>query len=298
MSDSRSHCVKSANVHLIGQCNYKCGFCIAKGLVRKYEDIESWILRLELLRNNGIKKINIAGGEPFLYPYLSEFCKICKRMGFIVGITTNGSLVNYETLYPLKDHIDWIGLSVDSPDEDVERNVGRHCDNVLHVKHIIDAARLAHSFGLKVKLNITVIRQSMNSDFSKLINDVDPHRVKVFQVLKIENMNGDSFDEYSVTDEEFRGFESRHEDIRLSNGQKLIFEDNKTMIDSYLALDPNGKVMCDENGSRRYLDLSIGSINIVNVENYIKRDGDFFNKDKESKISDKRSETGPIGRCQ
>lgn len=268
--------IKSANVHITGRCNYTCKFCIAKNLVKEHRPVEFWIPYLELLRDEGIEKINLAGGEPFLYPHIEEFCKTCKEMGFLVSIISNGSLVNEETLSPLVEYLDWIGFSVDSTDEEVERNVGRCSGDRPHIEQVIKAARLSKDYGINVKLNITVIDQSKNCDFTELIEITDPYRVKIFQALEIKNMNDDTIDGFKVTDEEFKEFRSRHEHIVLSNGAKPVFEVNRVMIDSYLALDPRGLLMYDEGFERRYLELSPESIRLVNVEHYNERDGRFF----------------------
>lgn len=271
--------IKSANVHITGRCNYTCKFCIAKNLVKEHRPVEFWRLYLELLRDEGIEKINLAGGEPFLYPHIEEFCRTCKEMGFLVSIISNGSLVNEKTLPPLVEYLDWIGFSVDSTDEEVEKNVGRCSGGNPHIQQVIKAAKLSRNYGINVKLNITVIEQSKDGDFTELIEAIDPYRVKIFQALEIKNMNDDTIDEFKVTDEEFEKFKSRHEHIVLSNGAKPVFEDNRVMIDSYLALDPRGLLMYDEGFERRYLELSPESIKLVNVEHYNERDGRFFETD-------------------
>ena len=63
------------------------------------EDIPRSKRGLQLLQQAGMKKINFAGGEPFLYPkFLGELVDFCKEGLHLesVSIITNGSLVREE----------------------------------------------------------------------------------------------------------------------------------------------------------------------------------------------------------
>ncbi len=207
---------------------------------------EQWRPIFDDLRfNQGIEKINFAGGEPLLYKDLLRCCEYCKSIGFTVSIVTNGSLVTEDFIRKASGSVDWIGLSVDSTDEEIESELGR-CDpshKATHIRNVIRVARLAHTFGIKVKLNITVVRQSYQQDFSELIRIINPERVKAFQVMRLEGHNGDVFDQYAITTEQFNQFIRRHENIQLSNGQGPVFESSDVIVDSYLMLDPQGNVM-------------------------------------------------------
>jgi radical S-adenosyl methionine domain-containing protein 2 len=58
----------SVNYYFIRRCNYKCGFCFhtAKtSYISPFEDAKKGLL---LLKQAGMRKLNFAGGELFLYP--------------------------------------------------------------------------------------------------------------------------------------------------------------------------------------------------------------------------------------
>ncbi len=241
---------------------------------------EQWKPIFEDLRYaQHIDKINFAGGEPLLYKDLLKCCKYCKSIGFTVSIVSNGSLITEEFLREASDCIDWIGLSVDSTDDEIECDIGR-CDSKHesnHIRNVIRVSRLAHSFGIKVKLNITVVNQSYQQDFSGIIRLVNPERVKVFQVMKLEGQNGDVFDKYAVTKEQFDQFIRRHEKIELSNGQKLVFENADIIVDSYLMLDPQGNIMRNTNNefkTESYESITKKGIDkSLDLSKYIRRGG-------------------------
>ena len=56
----------SVNYHLTRECNYKCGFCFHTATDSHIEPIENAQKAMSLLKDAGMKKINFAGGEPFL----------------------------------------------------------------------------------------------------------------------------------------------------------------------------------------------------------------------------------------
>ncbi|MCL2712550.1 MAG: viperin family antiviral radical SAM protein [Methanomassiliicoccaceae archaeon] len=269
--------IKSANIHVTGICNYRCKFCFAKSFSRKIMTPEQWRPYLTLLKEKKITKINVVGGEPFLYPHLMELCKLIKSMGFVVSVVTNGSRIDRELVKRMVGIVDWIGLSVDSPDEGVEKVVGRHASDVNHIENVIKVANLIHKHGIKVKLNITVIRQSCEQDFSDLIRMVNPERVKVLQVLKIEGENEDYYKDYSISKRQWKRFVRMHENIVLKSGGDIVFEGGKDMIDSYLIVDPLGRIVRDTGNKRSLNEFSIISMGgleaVVNVNKYAKRRG-------------------------
>ena len=74
--------VPSVNYHLWKPCNMRCEFCFAT-----FQDIDTYILPkghlgregclsvVESLVDAGFKKINFAGGEPTLCPWLPELIR-------------------------------------------------------------------------------------------------------------------------------------------------------------------------------------------------------------------------------
>ena len=272
---------RSANVHLTSCCNYRCGFCFSTKLDKRWLSANEWVPILEKLRHSGICKINYAGGEPFLYPEIVELCKVSKRMGFMVSVVSNASLIDEDVLSDLEGSLDWLGLSVDSISEDTERKLGRGCNGGNHIENVVSVADMAHHHKISVKLNITVVRQSVEDDFTDLICRIDPQRVKVFQMLSLRNVNPDADALYGVTDEEFESFRKRHSEIVLSNGDSLIFEDNDVMEGSYLMLDPLGRVMTNSRKILKLQNLDYLSghwSDILDDWKYILRDGLYFTK--------------------
>ena len=228
--------VTSANLHIIGLCNYRCEHCFDRCLVKEWMEPREWIPRLNYLYSIGIRKVNIAGGEPMLYPHLNEMCQLIKSMGFVTSIVSNGSLMTDEWVSHMAGIIDWIGLSIDSPSEKDEVEIGRHMQGISHIENIKKLAKSIRANGIGFKLNITVVRKSWHHDFNPLIDELRPDRIKVFRALSLANANDDREDSWSISDRQFSDFISRHE-----HQKNIIFEDNDLMAASYLMFDPIGR---------------------------------------------------------
>lgn len=252
--------VKSVNWHITRRCNYKCKFCFSQNLDEEITSLEIAEEILQHLRRMGMEKINLVGGEPTLHPLFPDIVKLAKGLGFVVSIVSNGYYLNKAAILGLSPFVDWIGLSVDSADEEVEVALGR--GNGSHVKKVLELAEIVHEAGIKLKINTTVTRLNWMEDMRPILRILKPHRWKVFQVLQIRGQNDLFFDELSITDEKFNHF-------KLLNGKGLegitpVFEGNQEMVDSYFMLSPSGKAMSNRDGTNRVF-TDLASINHQNI---------------------------------
>ena len=259
---------RSANIHIYGKCNYRCEHCFDRCLTKNYMRPSDWVDTLTFLKEYGVEKINLAGGEPTLYPFLDQMCYLVKGMGFKLSIVSNGSLITEDWMARMEGVVDWIGLSIDSIDEADEIQIGRGRGG--HLENIVKVAEMAHRHGIKVKLNITVVRRSWMKDFRPFIEKVRPERVKCFRALTLKNANDDVPDTWSITDEQFEDFRRRHEDIGC-----IVFEDNEDMVSSYVMFDPMGRWMVDSGYEKRFISFEVlrreGLDREVDVEKYFGR---------------------------
>jgi len=269
--------IQSVNWHITDKCNYKCKFCYVQDLHNKMTDIEKCetiLSQLKEMKNNfvDIKKINFVGGEPILHPNLKDFLKLSHDFGFVTSIVTNGSLLHEKNIESFASYLDWIGLSVDSSCENTEILLGRGYGK--HVAHSRKVAQLIHNHDIKLKINTTVTKINYQEKMHDLINDLDPYRWKIFQMLHIKEQNDSCIQDLGITNEEFSFFKAQNEDVVLKNNVKPTFEFCDDMKNSYIILDPAGNVLC--NGTGAYVpypleDLFENTEQIINVNKYISR---------------------------
>ena len=86
----------SVNYHFTRKCNYSCSFCFHTATSSHVEPVARAKAGLKLLAAAGMRKINFAGGEPFLYhKMLGEMVDYCKTELRLesVSVVSNGSKI-------------------------------------------------------------------------------------------------------------------------------------------------------------------------------------------------------------
>ncbi|KAJ3037727.1 Radical S-adenosyl methionine domain-containing protein 2 [Rhizophlyctis rosea] len=258
----------SVNYHFTRKCNYNCGFCFFTQKSSTKLALHQAKHGLTLLRDAGMRKLNFAGGEPFLYPeHLGQLCRFCKVNLNLesVSIITNASLIKEAWLDKYGQYIDIIGVSCDSFDDDTNRKIGRTTRSTghTHTPQIFAVATWCHARKIKFKLNTVVNAYNYSEDMNAAIRTLNPHRWKVFQVLILAGENGGGEDlrdarEFVITDGQFRGFLERHQEQSC-----MVPEDNKTMKDSYLILDEEMRFLySDATGGGKVASKSILEVGV------------------------------------
>ena len=185
-----------------------------------------------------MRKLNFAGGEPFLYPkFIGELARYCKEELRLesVSIVTNGSLVKENFFDSYGRFIDIMAVSCDSFDETTNVKIGRGTGN--HLQHLQRLSVLCRQYGVKFKINTVVNRYNVNEDMNASIRQLAPFRWKCFQVLVVQGENDSdstlrNANRFVIRDDEFRKFCQGH-----SNNECFVPEPNNLMRDSYLILD-------------------------------------------------------------
>ncbi|KLO14749.1 radical SAM enzyme [Schizopora paradoxa] len=235
------------------QCNYSCEFCFHTTKNLKILPLEEAKRGMAMLAAAGMKKMNISGGEPFLQArFIGELFKYCKEdLGIeSCSVVNNGSKVTEKWLDTYGKYLDFMAISIDSFDPETNIQLGRS-DKSLgdnssaksaskdHIQRVFQVAEWCRRRGIMVKLNSVITKLNHLEDMNEAIEELNPFRWKVFQVLILKGEN-DGADSNSlrdgrklvVSDEQFKAFLERHK-----NQQSLVPEDNETMKDSYLLLD-------------------------------------------------------------
>lgn len=240
----------SVNYHFTRRCNYECGFCFHTAKTSYILPLEDAKKGLLLLKQAGMRKLNFAGGEPFLYPkFIGELAKYCKDDLHIesVSIVTNGSLVKPNFFDSYGQYIDIMAISCDSFNEATNVKIGRGTGKHLH--HLQALSELCRAHGVKFKINTVVNRYNIDENMNESIHQLTPFRWKCFQVLVVAGENDSdatlrNANRFIITDEEFRRFCEVH-----SHNECFVAEPNSLMRDSYLILDEYMRFLDKGNGN-------------------------------------------------
>lgn len=212
----------------------RCKYCFANFSHIKHPlSKKDWCEIIRQLTDFGMKKVNFVGGEPTLCSFLGELLTFSKELGLITGVVSNGTGITKQFLDQYGKVIDWIGLSLDSGNEKTQQMLGR--GDGTYVSDIIKKSRMVKQMGIKLKINSVITKLNVNEDMSKIIDYLFPDRWKVFQILLINGQNEENSKIFEIDQVEFRKFIQRHEQFNP------IAEDNDTMLESYIMVDPIGR---------------------------------------------------------
>lgn len=143
------------NYYVTLRCNDTCEFC-SIWRNEEYAKIEEKPVDLSGLKQEGIKKISITGGEPLLREDLPEILKTTKKLGFFIELTTNGILYG-EKGRLLSGLVDRLSFSLDYPfAAEHDRSRGVEC---FHT--VVSAIEFAKVLGERPIINFTITRDSV-----------------------------------------------------------------------------------------------------------------------------------------
>ena len=101
------------------RCNLACEYCNEYDDFSKPVPKEVLLRRIDYLAELGTSIISFSGGEPLLHPDLDELIARIRHHGRLVGMITNGFLLNVERIKRLNDAgLDHMQISIDNVQPD------------------------------------------------------------------------------------------------------------------------------------------------------------------------------------
>jgi radical S-adenosyl methionine domain-containing protein 2 len=259
MKNQSVQIIPSVNFHLWEPCNMRCKFCFAG-----FKDVKATILpkghlpkedALEVVKRLGefgFSKISFAGGEPTLCPWAMDLIEKAKSFGMTTMLITNGTKITEDYLNKLKGILDWIVISIDSLNPEVNSNSGRKVNSIgIPTKEDYEAKiGLIKKLGFRLKINTVVHRYNFSECMSDFIAGAQPERWKVMRMLPIEGQNDAWSNKMQISSEEFASFIERN---RLQGTEtEVVPEDNNDMKGSYIMVDPAGRFFDNVTGKHIY----------------------------------------------
>ncbi|TDZ62047.1 Radical S-adenosyl methionine domain-containing protein 2 [Colletotrichum trifolii] len=260
------HAPVSVNYFPSRECNYACGFCFhtnTSGYILPLEEAKRGLL---LLKEAGMRKLNIAGGEPFLHPkFIGELLRYCKEELDLesVSIVSNGSKIQEKFFREFGRYLDILAISCDSFVKETNKAIGRGENGQADGDHVAQVFRIAEwcrDYSVMFKLNTVVNIHNWDEDMTQQLAQLAPFRWKVFQCLIVEGENEDETRKrdarsFLISEEQWQTFCERHKHLPC-----YVPEDNQTMAGSYLLLDEHMRFLDKGDGPMKKSDslLEVG----------------------------------------
>jgi len=257
---------KAVNWHCEAFCNYRCEFCYAGFESQRQQpklSLEDGISIIQHLAIAGVEKINFVGGEPMLHPHLDEWIKQSKSCGMITSIVSNGTKMTEEWLIEMQPYLDWLGLSVDASNDQIHAIMGRanageyKNGTSSHLSRALEISAIANRLGYGIKLNTVVTSANAMDNMTEIVEQINPTRWKIFQVLKINGENDGRVEALLVSDNLFESYISRHQSSLQNSPVDVVPENNDAMLGTYAMIDALGRVYTNKDGFYLYSDSKI-----------------------------------------
>jgi len=142
--------------NLIRRCNLNCKHCYSISADTDFPgelSTEDVFAVMDDLKAFGVPVLILSGGEPLLRPDIFEVSRHAKDMGFYVGLSTNGTLIDEKTADAIADvDYNYVGVSLDG--------IGATHDAFRRREGAFDASlagiRRCRARGLKVGIRFTM----------------------------------------------------------------------------------------------------------------------------------------------
>lgn len=239
------------NMHIVGHCNFACGYCYARFVRAKtFLPREAGFTILREARARGVRRVTFAGGEPTLHKELGAFLRYASELGLVTSLVTNGSLLDPEACRRLFPWLRWLVLSCDSPhsatNHTMERRPKRRLTGTRTVP-VEEVVATVHAWNrgrepgdaLRLKLNVVVTAQNVHEDPTEWLRGLAPERVKLLQCAIIPGENDDA-EWMRCSREDFARYAARAQGLN-AEGITVVAETSEDLLDSYAMVDPKGQ---------------------------------------------------------
>ena len=154
---SRLHIPLSGTFELTPVCNMACRMCYVRMTKAQQEALhplrtaEEWLELGKTAKDRGMLYLLLTGGEPFLRPDFREILSGLHRMGLIITINSNGTMIDEKAAEWLKEtpptriNITLYGAS--------DETYGRLCGNPRGFTQVTKAVRLLKEAGITIPLS-------------------------------------------------------------------------------------------------------------------------------------------------
>jgi Fe-coproporphyrin III synthase len=208
--------------NLVRRCNLTCKHCYSISADKDFagELNTSEVLNvMQDLKNFGVPVLILSGGEPLLRGDIFEISRTAKKMGFYVGLSTNGTLINNTNIADIKAiGYDYVGISLDG----IEDTHDRFRRKAGAFAASLNAVRLCRDHGIKIGIRFTLTQDNQN-DFPLLLELMERERLDKFYLSHL-NYAG-------------RGNKNRKTDVHHSMTRQAM----NLLLDTALRLHHEGK---------------------------------------------------------
>ena len=192
------------NIFLTDKCNLNCSYCFASEFVNSTSSvisIENFLKIVQFLKKDGCSELGLIGGEPTLYPYLTDVLDVLKHEDLFTKITlfTNGLEIDNFVNYLTHEKFNLL-VNVNSPQnlgsryEKLSKNIellkSKNINFVLGINIYEENMDYSYIFDLLKKTECSQLRFSMSvsndtkEDSKNILDDFKKIKPTIMSFLK------------------------------------------------------------------------------------------------------------------
>jgi heme d1 biosynthesis radical SAM protein NirJ len=165
--------------NLIRRCNLTCKHCYSISADKDFPNelsTQQAFKILEDLKQFGVSVLILSGGEPLLRKDIFEISQRAKEMGFYIGLSTNGTLIDENNIENIaKMNYDYVGISLDGIEETHDKF--RRLKGAYQSS--LNAVRLCKENGIKIGIRFTLTQDNQH-DFNAVLNLLETENIDKF----------------------------------------------------------------------------------------------------------------------
>ena len=180
LTDRLNRVHRSLRISIVDKCDLRCTYCMPED--QQFLKREELMTREEIatiarlfVERYGVTKLRITGGEPLVRPDAVDIVRDLAALPVKLGLTTN-ALSLHKHLDDLIDAgLKSVNISLDTFDAERFRNIARRDGfGTVHANIL-----LAHQRGLRVKVNMVVMRGVNDDEILRFVELTRDHPVHV-----------------------------------------------------------------------------------------------------------------------
>ncbi len=263
--------------NVISACNSNCEYC-HRFKVKEHSFKDDKKILIKMIKD-GVTNLTWSGGEALLYPGIMKLMKIAKENGVKNKLITNGiilSQLDEKEKDKIFDKLDEIVLSIDSTNDETNKELGRGEKHYDDVRKILDYAK-----NKDVKVSINTVINSKNLDeieeLAHFLNNYKIYRWKFFKFMPFRGLAEENKKMFEVDESKVDEIYEKIQELKLENIENILYKTQED-IEEDIVLDPQANMyQTIENKNGEFEDRYRGNAmeeNIVKLikENRIKKE--------------------------
>lgn len=244
------------------RCNQGCRYC------HRFLNINDLTFKenekiLGNLIEDGVTDITWTGGEALIYENIEKLIKIAHQNGIRNKLITNGKILANSNM-EIINYLDSLTLSLDSTNNEINKELGRGKEHFKNVKDILDYIKENNS---DIKLRINTVANKLNidnmSEFILFLNEYNIYAWRIFRFMPLRETAVKNKNKFEISNDQFQSIKEKcNKECNITN---IEYREEDDMESKYVLLVANGDIVITENGK----DVIKGNALFDKVSQYI-----------------------------